>query len=391
MAIKTKEELYTYYKSGDKTTEGQWFDLIDSLFNILDNGDDLNPYTYNRILFVDAAATLDAPVKGQLIRPYASVNDAYGEAVSGDLIVIFAGTYNCNNLFKDGVSYYAFPGVVLVNDALSSSDSLFTDTIFTEGGFCRLMGYAELQLNNYAALIGKPETVFQLQCDRILYLHQGMGYVPLFYLTNAVSVDIDVRKIDSYYPFIRIFAVSDVSISIKCDELTTVYPLNIAAFSANEKENVEWHVQINKIESSLNIDTADTLFSISSMPMTSKPKFYLSDTVLDVFNTALIHVDGAEAYVENVRFISKGGSWSPGIYVFSHYHYIPGTSGFIAIKNSEIIMEHEITPLDQRVFNPVVFSNYKVIGVLTSNMNLYNYTHLFSIGEYNYDAEFGLN
>lgn len=67
----------------------------------------------HKTLWVDPASTGTGQT-GVLNHPFQTLTDAKNAAVSGDLIYVLPGTYNENNIHKNGVSWYFMPGAKVV-------------------------------------------------------------------------------------------------------------------------------------------------------------------------------------------------------------------------------------------------------------------------------------
>jgi hypothetical protein len=100
---------------------------------------------YNKILFVDLTYGNDSIAEGNNIyRPFLTIASALATAVSGDLIVLNPGSYNETITLKDGVDFYAYPGVIITGIPLSDSGQI------TDAGVsvnCNIYGYMSLFLS----------------------------------------------------------------------------------------------------------------------------------------------------------------------------------------------------------------------------------------------------
>lgn len=150
MPARTKEQLKSYFKIGSRPTAGHYSDLIDSVFNVVDNEEiGFNPL--GRVLFVDnffsGSPFEDGGERGFISKPYRSLDEAINDSISGDTIVIYPGIepYRPINMFKPGISYFAYPGVVIKNNiSVSPLEPIFSDAA-ESAGTVKVYGYAEFE------------------------------------------------------------------------------------------------------------------------------------------------------------------------------------------------------------------------------------------------------
>ena len=175
MPQRSREVLKTYFAKGTRPTADHYIDLIDS-FGLTapdgtTNGDgtiEIKPF--GRTLFVDnftepSTADLDG-VRGVITRPYSTLQEAILDANAGDLIVILPSQtpYSATQLFVPGLSYYAFPGVIIENTA-SGTPIFFGQA----SGVCKLTGYATLRtsVGGMIARVDGSGAQLHIECSTI--------------------------------------------------------------------------------------------------------------------------------------------------------------------------------------------------------------------------------
>jgi hypothetical protein len=90
------------------------------------------------IVWVDAVNGNDSTgMRGQLGKPFLTLTAAKNAANSGDVIVVFPGTYNGNNLLKDGVNWHFMDGATITGAA---SAAIFDDTMGSGYVTCIISG-----------------------------------------------------------------------------------------------------------------------------------------------------------------------------------------------------------------------------------------------------------
>lgn len=93
-------------------------------------------------LWVDAVNGSDATgTRGMSAKPFLTLAAARTAAQSGDVIVVRPGTYNENNLGKNGVSWYFFPGAKIYYT--SGGDSTIAVFHVASNETCNVAGYGE--------------------------------------------------------------------------------------------------------------------------------------------------------------------------------------------------------------------------------------------------------
>src|SRR3990167_6464847 len=128
--------------------------------NALENGVEFTvlQVPIDRVLLIAANGSDATGTRGRWDRPYASLNAASVASLSGDLIIVFPGTYTeANpNLTKDNVNWYFYPGVT-VTSTTPAATAIFSDSlgamtcgIFGEGIFTAAGVSSVIRLGNPA-------------------------------------------------------------------------------------------------------------------------------------------------------------------------------------------------------------------------------------------------
>lgn len=145
MSQQNRTTLKTYFETGDKPTESQFSNLVDSCFNLVD--DIINN---SDTLFVSPNGNDSTAVKGNSLRPYLTINAAKTAALAGNLIYVHPGIYNEKNLLKDLVNYYFSPGAKVISDDIAAG-AIFDDspTGTNSAVTCLITGYGEFTRGNY--------------------------------------------------------------------------------------------------------------------------------------------------------------------------------------------------------------------------------------------------
>jgi hypothetical protein len=146
----------------------------------------------DNILFVSTNGDDSTAVKGRKTLTWATLTQAAQAAVSGDVIVVMAGTYTITDseiaavgtaldatLFKDGVTWYFEPNAILVNGA-SETNPYRPFHCVTNGEVCTVLGYMEY--------VGQDESINET--------YDG-SFTPFLILANDVTFHFEVKDIDT--------------------------------------------------------------------------------------------------------------------------------------------------------------------------------------------------
>lgn len=132
----------------------------------------------NTTLFVDAVNGNDATaVKGDMTKPYLTINNAAGQTDEGDTIFVWPGTYNetpnvSYGLIGPGVQLHCMPGAIV--NLLSGA--LFWDTYDTDTLDARITGHGEFYIASGATLLKRTMTgsaSAEIHCRKILTVGSG--------------------------------------------------------------------------------------------------------------------------------------------------------------------------------------------------------------------------
>jgi len=136
MAIQDRTTLESYFETGDKPSQAQFKDLIDSCFNL-----DEDFVNNSDTLFVSKNGNDSTAVIGNSLRPYLTITAAKAAASTGNLIYVNPGTYDEKNLLKNGVNYYFSPGSIVLYTG-SVDGAIFDDSSTGSSGqvTCKITG-----------------------------------------------------------------------------------------------------------------------------------------------------------------------------------------------------------------------------------------------------------
>ena len=108
-------------------------------------------------IYVDSIHGNDASaVKYNVLHPYRTVTAAMAVAILGDTIIVNPGSYIENNLYKDGITYYMYPGVNL---------NCYFGYNNNSGEKCAVYGHADITRFSDVILPGAGELI--LECNSI--------------------------------------------------------------------------------------------------------------------------------------------------------------------------------------------------------------------------------
>jgi hypothetical protein len=123
MAQLGRAALKQFFETGDQPTQAQFEDLIDSIYNLTDDGAVTNPLT--KVYHVDASSGDDTTAEvGNINKPWQTVNAACVAADgTGGLVLVWPGTYPVTSTInQNNLTFYAMPGATL---QVSSSIVMF--------------------------------------------------------------------------------------------------------------------------------------------------------------------------------------------------------------------------------------------------------------------------
>jgi hypothetical protein len=130
---------------------------------------------YGKVLYVDiSAGNNGTAVKGRIDRPYQSLTAAKAAAVSGDLIIVFPGTFDEYDLLKNGVNWYFHEGALVQP---TGNQSIFTDGSQPAGCTSKILGRGEflsydVQGNNACTVaVLKNGTNLEIEAKRVAGFH----------------------------------------------------------------------------------------------------------------------------------------------------------------------------------------------------------------------------
>lgn len=380
MPIKTKPELKVYYERGSRASESQWFDLIDSLFNILDDGDELVPHEYQNVLYVDAASTVTGVV-GDITNPYANPNLAQADADSGDLIVIFPGSYSVDNLFKAGVSYFAFPGVTLTNAGNSiggGPPAFFHDFAPIPAGECTLRGFADLIDDDFIVFLFQTGSKVSIQCNT-----STRGAVASPGLAGDADAEILFEAKRITHGGGAPFAVANIPFKIKADFAETTSSGSMTPFISVSSDSTArvFEVEIKKIvANNYPVLGAAPIISLSSSGGDAG-SCVVRNTTIETSTIRLVQVFTNENgfLLDNVRFVTTSEAISIGM--ISLPTSGTGTRTFKA-KNTELILNG--TDIGQQSITGQ--NDLQVLGTLTTNVPK-DPNSIIKVGEFNQDTD----
>ena len=96
------------------------------------------------ILYVDANGNDTTAVKGDIAKPFETYASAKAGASSGDVIVLMPGSYNANDILKDGVEIYFMPGASI--NYIGGGDPIMKDDAALAFN-CTISGYPSFYYN----------------------------------------------------------------------------------------------------------------------------------------------------------------------------------------------------------------------------------------------------
>lgn len=133
-------------------------------------------------LYVSSAGDDTTAVRGNIKRHYATITAAKNAASSGDVIVVFPGTYNEEELQKNGVNYFFMPGATVSHTNIIFNITNQEMTVEGSGVF--------ISTNQTPVVTGfnaSPAITFHLRCKQL----EGAGG-GLFHGGN-VNLDVEVE------------------------------------------------------------------------------------------------------------------------------------------------------------------------------------------------------
>lgn len=91
-------------------------------------------------IYIDSVNGSDTTGDGSLGSPYETLKKGKTEATSGDLIRVKAGTYEDNDLLKNGVNWYFEDNAIIDISGSSREDAIFDDEYIPGGVVCHIAG-----------------------------------------------------------------------------------------------------------------------------------------------------------------------------------------------------------------------------------------------------------
>ena len=119
-----------------------------------------NPSDVNGVLYVSKGGNDDTALRNSFTFHFLTITAAKEQAVSGDLIIVFPGIYNDNEILKDGINYYFYSGTILTGDALHVPSGLtgITANVF---GQAKLEGFRSISVEG-------DDTTLYIECGDII-------------------------------------------------------------------------------------------------------------------------------------------------------------------------------------------------------------------------------
>lgn len=355
MPQKTREELKVYYEQGSAPVQGQHEDLIDSFLNIVDDSAGIiQPSPLGKTLFVDANAS-GPGLRGNIYQPYQNPNQALLDATSGDTIILLPGEYICTNLYKPGVSYYAFPGVVVIHE--DNVYALFDDS--SHGvGFINFKGFAKFiekaiwinNTQNSKFFIEAISITTDIQARQVIV---GSG-------SGIVNIEVKNISINSNYSLVML---TGLELSVKAESIdvnTMDYTADLFFLSGIQ---VHCSLDANKI----NANTYDpilvsSLFSVSpESTFKIKNAKIVSNANYIINGIGYILVERVQAIISNMSVVAFLGSMR------------------LTLKNTDVY--HTSPTVDTYCIGG---DQVEIIGVVNSNLPMS--VDVITIGEFNYDT-----
>jgi len=172
-----------------------------------------------KVLYVDATQGVDAQGSRGSLLSYLTLAAAKAAAQSGDLIVVLPGTYQGNNLLKDGVDWYFMPNAVVqfTNTTVTGSSTVYGIFDDRDGAVtCRIRGagvfYFDAGFNDGS--LGTPNSTIK-------------GAIYLQNSSSEVSIECQEIQIGSYIedtnPYVFAVRVDDCSeFTLRCEKILDI-------------------------------------------------------------------------------------------------------------------------------------------------------------------------
>ena len=280
--------------------------------------------TIQNTLYVMSNGDDATALPNRLDKPFLTIYGATQQAVTGDVIYVFAGLYNegSNDVFGDGVSYVLESGVIV-----ECEDSVITDNGSAKA--LNIIGEGILQnTNGDSPLINiTADSTLNLVCEQLL--SQGEA------ILCSGKFDINVKTITSNES-----TKGDHSITFKDNNSTFTYGI-INVDSLNSKSNLS-SIYLNECNTDLSernifININQIVSSLISNDYTfdfdtnNETKIYLQVQNCEEFgNSSLIRVLSTNLFINNCNFYNTNDVSARGIRLLNNAVLLMTNSNIIA-------------------------------------------------------------
>lgn len=149
MAKLDRAALKAFFETGDKPTQAQFADLIDSYVNITD---DL--FLSSLTFYVSPDGDNAEGEAGNINKPFKTLTAAKNAAVAFSTIIVLPGTYDENDLLKTNVNWNFLNGAIINSTIGDQTIAIFDSSVLVGGYQGKITGYGIFNKNSDASFKG---------------------------------------------------------------------------------------------------------------------------------------------------------------------------------------------------------------------------------------------